>query len=96
MSCRTSWLCIIVALSLCVPGCGLMQSTRNLTRESMKSMKMRPNDYRDPTVEVEDEWKSVSRTASTVRGVEKESDQWLRKKMLSPKAISIERSLGIE
>ena len=72
-----------------------MQSAKSVTRESMKSMKMRPNDYRDTTNESEDEWTSVGRTASTVRGTEKDEDP-LRKWMLSPKAMSIERNLGIE
>lgn len=61
----------------------------------MKSMKVQPNGYRDTTSETEDEWTSVGRTASTVRGIEKDEDP-LRKWMLSPKAMSIERNLGIE
>jgi hypothetical protein len=92
---RTGWLCVVLAVSVCVPGCGLMQSARKVTRESMKPMKMRPNDYRDTTQEVEDEWTSVGRTASTVRGVEKDDDPF-RKILMTPKAMSIERNLGIE
>ena len=94
MSKRTGWLYGLIVV-LCVPGCGVMQSARNVSRESMKSVKVSPNGYRDTTQEVEDEWTSVGRTASTVRGVEKDDDP-LRKLMLSPKAISIERNLGIE
>ena len=95
MSRRASLLCVLLTVAVCVPGCGLMQSARMMTRESMKSMKARPNGYRDTTQEVEDEWTSVGRTASTVRGVEKDDDP-MRKIMLSPKSISIERNLGIE
>ena len=94
MSKRTGWLYGLIVV-LCVPGCGVMQSARNVSRESMKSVKVSPNGYRDTTQEVEDEWTSVGRTASTVRGVEKDDDP-LRKLMLSPKAISIERNLGIQ
>ena len=94
MSKRSGWLCAVIVV-LCVPGCGLMQSAKTFTRESIKSMKVSPNGYRDTTQEVEDEWTSVGRTASTVRGVEKDDDP-LRKLMLSPKAISIERNLGIQ
>lgn len=94
MSKRAGWLCALMVV-LCLPGCGLMQSARSMTRESMKSMKARPNDYRDTTQETEDEWTNVGRTASTVRGMEKDDDP-LRKWMLSPKAMSIERNLGIE
>ncbi|MFM9963884.1 MAG: hypothetical protein ACKV2Q_22005 [Planctomycetaceae bacterium] len=92
---RSVWLCVVVAVGVCVPGCGLMKSAQTVTRESMKSFKLRPNDYRDTTGEVEDEWTSVGTTASTVRGVEKDEDPF-RKRIMSPKAISIERNLGIE
>lgn len=95
MSCRASWLTVIVVLSLFAPGCGLMKSTKQVTAESMKSMKLRPTDYRDTTGESEDEWTSVGRTASSVRGIEKDNDP-VRKLILSPKALSIERNLGIE
>ncbi len=92
---RKGWLCVVLAVGVFVPGCGLMQTAKNVTRESMKPLKMRPNDYRDTTQEVEDEWTSVGRTASTVRGVEKDDDPF-RSMIMSPKAMSIERNLGIE
>lgn len=95
MSRRASWLCVLLGVAVCMPGCGLMQSARMMTRESLKSMKARPNGYRDTTEEADDEWTSVGRTASTVRGVETDDDP-LRKLMLSPKAMSIERNLGIQ
>ena len=94
MSKRIAWLCVVMVV-LCLPGCGLMRSAKTATRESMKSMKVSSNGYRDTTQESEDEWTSVGRTASTVRGLEKDDDP-LRKLMLSPKAISIERNLGIQ
>lgn len=86
---------VVVTLGLGLPGCGLMQSAREVTKESMKSMKPRPTDYRDTTSDVEDDWTSVGRTASTMRGVEQDNDP-VRKLILSPKALSIERNLGIE
>ena len=92
---RTGWLCVVLAVGVCGPGCGVMQTAKNVTRESMKPMKMRPSDYRDTTQEVEDEWTSVGRTASTVRAVEKDDDPF-RKMLMSPKAMNIERNLGIE
>ena len=95
MSCRVGWLTVIVALSVCLPGCGLMQTSKSVARESMKPLKLRPNDRRDTTNDTEDEWSSVGRTANTVRVVEKDSDP-LRKYLLSPKARSIERNFGIE
>lgn len=95
MSHRAGLWCALMIAAFCVPGCGLMQTTREVTRESLKPLKPRPSDYRDTTEESEDEWTSVGRTASTVRGVEKDNDPF-RKWVLSPKARSIERNLGIE
>ena len=72
-----------------------MQTTKSVTRESLKPLKLRPTDYRDTTNETGDEWSSVGRAANTVRVVEKDNDP-LRKLFLSPKAQSIERNFGIE
>ena len=95
MSYRASCLCALIISGLCLPGCGLMQSAKSVTRESRKLLKLRPSDYRDTTSETDDEWSSVGRTANTVRVVEKDNDP-LRKVFLSPKALSIERNFGIE
>lgn len=95
MSCRTGWLAVVIALSVCLPGCGLMKSAQQVTAESMKVFKPRPTDYRDTTGDIDDEWTSVGRTASTVRGVESDRDP-IRKLIHSPKALSIERNLGIQ
>ncbi len=95
MTYRAGWLCALIIGGFCLPGCGLMQSAKSVARESMKPLKLRPNDYRDTTNESEDEWTSVGRTASTVRGMEKDNDPF-RKLIASPKALSIERNLGIE
>ena len=70
MSVRIACLCAVM-IGLCLPGCGLMQSAKSVSRESMKSMKMRPSDYRNPTEEKEDEWTDVGRTASAVRASRK-------------------------
>ena len=95
MTYRAGWLCALIIGGFCLPGCGLMQTTKSVARESMKPLKLRPNDRRDTTNDTEDEWSSVGRTANTVRVVEKDNDP-LRKYLLSPKAMSIERNFGIE
>ena len=95
MSCRAGWLCVLMISGSCLSGCGLMQTGKSVTRESMKLLKPRPTDYRDTTNESADEWASVGRTANTLRVVEKDDDPF-RKLILSPKARSIERNFGIE
>lgn len=92
---RAVGLWLIVALSASASGCGLMKSAQQVTSDTMKSLKPRPHDYRDTTSEANDDWTSVGRTASSLRGTEQDNDP-VRKWMLSPKAISIERNLGIE
>lgn len=76
-------------------GCGLMQTAQKMTRESMKSMRPNSNDYRDTTKMADDEWSVVGDSARTVRPLEKENDP-VRDIIQSPKARSIERSLGLD
>ena len=82
---------IILALATTQPGCGLMQTARNATRESMQLMRPKPNDYRDMTQESDSEWNSVGDVVRGERTVSKGADS-----LLSPKARSIERNLGVD
>ena len=90
-------LCCVIALvvATAVPGCGLMQSAQKITRESMKSLRPNANDYRDPTQEVDSEWTSVGDATRSERPLERDPDP-LRNVLMTPKARSIERSLGVD
>jgi hypothetical protein len=90
-----SKLLTLFALTLFVPGCGLVRAGKDMTAATVKLMTPRPNDYRDSTGEIDKEWASVGNTANSIRGLEQDNDP-LRNLLTTPKARSIERNLGIE
>ncbi len=92
---RACRLFVAVVLLFGLIGCAVVESTKTVTRESMKSLKPRSGGYRDGTETTDDEWADLGESARAARSKET-SDDPLRKWMLSPKAISIERNLGIE
>jgi hypothetical protein len=85
----------LLVLTLFVPGCGLIRAGKDMTAATAKLVTPRPNDYRDSTGEIDEEWASVGNTANSIRGLEQDKDP-LRKWLTTPKARSIERNLGIE
>ncbi len=95
MSCVVCRLIAVAWLGVFVTGCGLVQTTKEVSHESMKMFRPKPNDYRDPTSETEDVFSELGKSAQSMRPAEKSNDP-LRKILLSPKAQSIERNLGVE
>lgn len=88
---------IFTSLFIGLPGCGLMQSARKMSSDSMKMFKPNPNGYgsNDASNPANSEWSGVGKTARSIRPKESDSDP-LRYIMLDPKSIEIERSLGID
>ncbi len=82
----------MLAFSLFGMGCA---STDGMMHESFRIFKPRVSDYRDETQEVDEEWDSVGKAARSNRPLENENDP-LKALFMSPKAKSIERSLGYE
>jgi hypothetical protein len=80
-----------------LPGCGMMQSVRQASSDSMKMFKPNPNGYgsNDPSNPASTEWSGVGKVARSIRPKESDRDP-LRYIMLDPKSIEIERSLGVE
>ena len=84
-------LATILAATLCLQsGCALVEPMR----ASMKMFKPNSNDYRDGTDETEDNWSFVGTEARGERAMEKNGP--LERLMMSPKARSITRNVGIE
>ena len=83
---------LMLACSLFATGCA---STEGMMHESFRIFKPRVSDYRDETQEVDEEWDSVGKAARSNRPLENENDP-LKEWFMSPKAKSIERSLGYE
>lgn len=92
---RRACFAILLVVVTAVPGCGLMQSARSITRESMKSLRPNANDYRDTTNEVDTEWTSVGDATRSERVIDRDPDPF-RNVLQSPKARSIERNLGVD
>ena len=97
MSRRLCCVIVLAVLSTSLSGCGLMQSARTMTSDSMKMFRPNPKGYgsNDTNDTSNSNWSSVGNMARTMRPKESDSDP-LRYIMLDPKSIEIERSLGIE
>jgi hypothetical protein len=61
-----------------------------MTRETLRTMRPRTTDYRDPSDDPGDEWSSVGVEARGDMPMDKGGDP-----LYSPKARSIERNLGV-
>ena len=89
--------CLAVAgvLSVAGSGCALVQPAQTFTRSSWRAFRPKPNDYRDVTDESEDQWAFVGEEARGTRPVEHDPDPF-KKFLMSEKARSIERNLGVD
>ena len=76
-------------------GCALVDRSKAASRSAWKHFKPRSTDYRDATQEEDDKWGFVGKIARGDRPLENENDP-LKELTMSPKARSIERSLGYE
>jgi len=93
---RRFCLWILAASSLAaVGGCALVQPAQTLARSSWRSLRPKPNDYRDTIDESEDQWAFVGEEARGTRPVEHDPDPF-KKFLMSEKARSIERNLGVD
>jgi hypothetical protein len=55
-----------------------------------------PPDYTDAEEETQTEWESIGKQARHGRPIEKDPDPWWKEYVMSEKARSIERSVGVE
>ena len=88
----------LAAVSLLLPivaGCQLTEHGRTVTRQTLRTFKLRPNDYRDTSTEEEDKWSFVGKEGRGDRPLDDEGDPW-KKFLLTRKARDIERNLGIK
>lgn len=76
-------------------GAGCASGDSGMMHESFRIFKPRVSDYRDESQELDEEWDSVGKAARSDRPLENEHDP-LKELFMSPKAKSIERSLGYE
>lgn len=93
---RTLAAALLLCLMFAQTGCALIKPTETFFGGLGRALKFRPNDYRDTTDEPTDEWDFVGKDARGNRPVLREPDTWWQKYMMSEKARSIERNLGVE
>jgi len=81
---------------LWLSGCAMVEPTQHAVSSSLEMFKPNTNDYRDSTLDDEDAWDIVGKEGRGHLEAEKDPDGWWQKYIMSPKARSIERNLGIE
>lgn len=87
---------IVMMFAFSMTGCAIMKPITEATRESMKMMTPRAADYRDTSDDDIDDWGFVGEEARGDRPKEGDPDPWWQKYIMSSRARSIERNLGIE
>ena len=88
-------LAIAVGLGTAGSGCALLQPAKTFAHASWRAFRPKPNDYRDMTEESDDQWAFVGEEARGARPVEHDPDPF-KKFLMSEKARSIERNLGVD
>ncbi|MEQ8856782.1 MULTISPECIES: hypothetical protein [Gimesia] len=93
----------VLALIACGPvflftsGCAqVMQPISKLQHETMRAFKPKPFDSDWSGEDEIDQWGYVGEEARGDRPRERDPDQWYKKYVMSSKARSIERNLGID
>jgi hypothetical protein len=90
--------CILVLGGLCVlqSGCVLMEPAQTMGRYTKKMFTFLPGDYRDMTDEESNDWSdNVGKEGRANQEFEKDPDSWWGKHIISAKARSIDRNVGI-
>lgn len=88
-------LLLISGILISIAGCSLITPAQKITKASLDTMKPNPRGYRDTTEESEDEWSLETVSGHSMRASEHDPDP-LKDVLMSNKARSIERSLGVE
>ena len=85
----------VILLSAVASGCATAEPSAGVFSESMKSMMPSTGGYRDSTQEEGDGWEIVGKEGRGHMAPDKDPDPWWQQYVMSPKARSVERNLGI-
>lgn len=88
-------LCLTLLL-LATTGCSLVESPKSATRRFTRMFTPNGRDWSDPAHEDHGEWDFVGDEGRAEFGREQDPDPWYGKHLMSDKARSIERNLGID
>ena len=85
----------LLLLTFSLTGCAVIEAGNEMALFTWKAMKPRPTDYKSPFDDDGSEWDSVGKDGRGDRKKEYDPDPWYQKYIMSEKANSIERNVGI-
>lgn len=86
-------LCLLMVLS---SGCSLVETPKAAMRRMTRMMTPNPRDFSDDAADDSGEWDFVGDEGRGDQTRERDPDQWFKRYLMSEKANSIERNLGID
>lgn len=86
-------LCLLIAFS---SGCSMVEHPTSAMRRMTRMFTPNPRDFSDGSEEDTGEWDFVGEEGRGDRTRERDPDPWFKKYLMSEKANSIERNLGID
>ncbi|MCE2793845.1 MAG: hypothetical protein ACK5TG_15280 [Planctomyces sp.] len=89
------FLCLALLL-LATTGCSLVESPKSASRRFTRMFTPNGRDWSDPAQEDNGEWDFVGDEGRAEFAREQDPDPWYGKHLMSDKARSIERNLGID
>lgn len=93
---RSAFPVIFLLLSTGAMGCNLVQSPVSATQQMMGMFRANPSDWTDSSTEDDGEWDFVGDEGRAEYAREQDPDPWFGRFIISDKARSIERNLGID
>ena len=89
-------LTVLCLLLITVSGCGLVEHPKSAMRRMTRMFTPNPDDWDTGVEKDEEEWDFVGEDGRGDQTRERDPDQWFKKHLMSEKANSIERNLGID
>lgn len=86
-------LCLLIVFS---SGCAMIEHPSSAMRRMTRMFTPNPNDFNDDSDEDTGEWDFVGDEGRGDQTRERDPDPWFKKYLMSEKANSIERNLGID
>ena len=88
----------VVVIATALSGCRVMDAGNEFIHGTWQLFRPKPTDFRDGTSEEadSDEWSIVGELGRGDQERERDPDPWWQNHVMSPKARSIERNLGID
>lgn len=83
-------------LAVAISGCSMVESPKSATRRMTRMFTPNPEDWDSEVNEDDQEWDFVGDEGRSDQSRERDPDPWFKKYLMSEKANSIERNLGID